>query len=326
MNQMLTILVPTYERPSQLAALLGQLKDLTKDLQHVQVIISDNSESESARLLNAKSAIGFVYFVNTKNLGFAGNLIRLLTLCDSGYIWFLSDDDHLHMEATRELLEQFACFSGFQEDCLLLPFTYLDSTEQFNISTEYGNPQTLKDLFANNQKLPFVLFSSFIIRLPEWFHDSQQRTSFFDRLNLIRENDFLQIIIGVELLAATSKVRFFPDPIIKHIPGDIGRFLPSALLESELAVVDLLETRGWLSADQAAQKKKQYTANQIKHAIRVRAGRQKNSYMGYHQDFRALPFPELVLRSLSPQVMAFWALTLLPDSLIRILDRVRRRK
>lgn len=324
MNNPLTILIPTYERPGKLLKILNLLRDLTANLPHIRIIVSDNSESEQARDINKASAKGFTYYLNDNNLGFAGNLIRLLELCDNGYVWFLSDDDLLHIDPTRKLLELSASFTANDADCILLPFTYLDYPDQFNISSEFGHPQTVDQLFSYGQKLPFVLFSSFLLRLPEWFQDPQQKKHFIDQLKVSKGIDLLQIIIVACLLLPASKVKFWPDSIIKYIPADVGRFLPSSLLRSELSIADLLESKGWLSPEQATRKKRQYTANQIKHALRVRAGLQENSFQESHQDFRALPFADLVLRALSPQVLAWWAVTLLPNSIIKLLDRIRR--
>jgi hypothetical protein len=319
----LTILIPTYERPNELEDILSCVKGLVAKRPWVRVVISDNSQSGEARGRNKEAAQGFEYAVNSQNLGYAGNLARLLSLVSNGLVWFVSDDDQLHTQSTRKLLDKISDGFFLETDCILLPFTYLDNEKACNTAPEYGWPSSAKELFDSG-KLPFVLFSSFILRLPYWYTDPLSRGGFLARLESQKDNDLIQILIALDLLSMESKISFADEAIIKYNPGLVGRFLPSQLLSSEIRIIKELQYKGFLTPQQAAAKARVFTKNQLKHCLRVRAGIQDNIYRDTHGDFRRLPFTSTVFKYLTPTNLFLWLTTLFPDSAIRLADRARK--
>ena len=92
----LTVGIPTYNRASQLAILLGKITAQSLS-DEVEILVSDNASldstlhvAESFRLLLGDR---LVVTGNERNLGFDGNVWSLYRKARGRYIWFLSDDD-----------------------------------------------------------------------------------------------------------------------------------------------------------------------------------------------------------------------------------------
>jgi glycosyltransferase involved in cell wall biosynthesis len=319
---LLTIAIPTYERPRQLAQICEQLRDVTADLDNIRILISDNSQTPESRQSNQQNASPFEYFSNSENLGFSGNLISIINRCNSKYLWFLSDDDLLHREETRLMLRQLLDQSLGDFDCLMLPFTYADESGLVNTAADYGFPRDIEQLFGNAVYFPFILFSSFIINL----HARSAEISTTKMAAVLDDhngNDLIQIIFAISCLPKTARVDFYPQPIIHYLPGEIGRFLPSDLLRSELEVLALLHRNNQLSRQACLVRSKTCTVNQLRYVLRIKAGVQKNLYLDSHPDFRPFPAPALFLKHSSPFAIALWLLTCLPHGAIKILYRVK---
>lgn len=105
-KRILTIAIPTYNRPQTLKVILNELVRQKND--QVVVLISDdssNSEIEHMVPTYKHSLPTLKYVKNKKNLGFSGNVCSLYELADTRYIWFLCDDDTVLPGAVEKILE-----------------------------------------------------------------------------------------------------------------------------------------------------------------------------------------------------------------------------
>lgn len=102
---LLTIFIPTFNRASRLktsiADVFREIKNYNLELS-VAVIVGDNYSSDetsevcfAAKRSASREGISFLYFRNSKNLGFSGNIAKGIEVVNSDWIMYLSDDDNL---------------------------------------------------------------------------------------------------------------------------------------------------------------------------------------------------------------------------------------
>lgn len=117
-EKILTISIPTYNRPeallSQLNALLPQLND------EVALIVRDNNSTYDLRTyapnLDFKT---FEYIRNDHNIGADANIARCLETCETRWLWILSDDDLIKNDALVNIMQTLklnddCCYINFQ--------------------------------------------------------------------------------------------------------------------------------------------------------------------------------------------------------------------
>jgi hypothetical protein len=323
MQNSICIALPTYERPVELARVLAIICQNIIDKDNINIFVSDNSEDfqialENRQICELNPKIN--YFHNSCNLGFGGNLLRLLKLTQGyDYLWYLSDDDLVNEESLGIFLD-FISNTEAKPELIMIPFKASDTGFIYNTSTEYGNANNVEDLFYYAPKFPFILFSSFVLRVSDINHDA-----ILAELASYAANDLVQVAIAISVLTSKSSVFYWPTPVIEYIPGDVGRFLPSSLLSSEIDVINYAATRFPRISDRLKSKIPILVAAQIKHSLRVRAGIQKNSNP-LHRDFG--PFSMYSYWSKFPSVNGAVALlcSLLPNKILSLLARGRKHK
>jgi hypothetical protein len=101
---LLTILIPTRNRPNKLQKQIETLIEITKDLgvDEVQIVVSDNSD-ESLDLNHFKTAIKVVR-AKSRFRTFEEHFFWAISQIDSEYIWTLGDDDPPISESFLELI------------------------------------------------------------------------------------------------------------------------------------------------------------------------------------------------------------------------------
>lgn len=106
MQPTITIGIPTYNRPRQLARLLGQLVDTKKISSWLQVLVLDDSgkqEGHTAFNQNFRDNPFARLATNPENMGYPRSLIRLIEECETEYLLLLADDDHIQVSAFDSL-------------------------------------------------------------------------------------------------------------------------------------------------------------------------------------------------------------------------------
>ena len=106
MQPTITIGIPTYNRPRQLARLLGQLVDSNKLCPWLQVLVLDDSGDQKARAPFNQHCQDNQFarlITNPENQGYPRSLIKLVEECESDYIILLADDDHIQLASLDDL-------------------------------------------------------------------------------------------------------------------------------------------------------------------------------------------------------------------------------
>ncbi len=102
---LLTIAIPTFNRPQKLLERIGELSILAKDsADQIELLICDNSEIR----FEPPSNIPFLtirYLKNSKNIGLGGNINQCVLNASGIFVWLCSDDDQINPEAISELLK-----------------------------------------------------------------------------------------------------------------------------------------------------------------------------------------------------------------------------
>jgi len=105
MNALLGIAIPTYNRAEKLEIALENIVvqvNKSHDKERICVFVSDNGSNDSAidvinkyRKIFEKNDISFFPHFFSYNRGFDENVLKCYEYCESEYVWFLSNDDHV---------------------------------------------------------------------------------------------------------------------------------------------------------------------------------------------------------------------------------------
>ena len=111
-DKKLTICLPTYNRykfiKNQLAFFNNEFNDNKSLNEKVEFIVADNASNDCTADFLAqykKENNFFNYVVNSENLGLVGNIVHLLNLAKTEYVWFVSDDDELNHGVVQQVVE-----------------------------------------------------------------------------------------------------------------------------------------------------------------------------------------------------------------------------
>lgn len=106
MSHNLTIAIPTYNRAAVIECNLRQL--LATDLA-VDIIVSDNgSPDDTSTILSQFADERLTVNRNDSNLGFTGNMLKLIELAKTDFIYFISDEDIVEIDGMKKVITQIA--------------------------------------------------------------------------------------------------------------------------------------------------------------------------------------------------------------------------
>jgi glycosyltransferase involved in cell wall biosynthesis len=148
----LSVVIPVYNGVNRISFLLESLaRNNYTDHPSIEIIVSDNCSIDGTADLLASWQDCLKIILNEINVGFQGNLIKLLQEARGKYIWIVGDDDviHLHSSFILQLVEEYlspTLFVSEEEYALLssnpfsrdlifvMPFGFISSTIQPNTS------------------------------------------------------------------------------------------------------------------------------------------------------------------------------------------------
>lgn len=163
---LLSICIPAYNRPRWLArALRSIIKDISDHKQYIQVIISDDSESDECRqiarqILNPVN-IQYKYVYNQSRLGMAANWNNSIKLASGKYVLILHDDDFLVNGAIDSIID---VIHQHHHEHLLFLFGVNVVNEQEKIIKKQS---FTRKLYLNSQEALIKLLSnSSFVRFP----------------------------------------------------------------------------------------------------------------------------------------------------------------
>ncbi len=109
MKYKLTIGIPSYNRGE--VAIAGVEAIIDNIPEGVQIIVSDNGSIESNQYYEKIAQLAkyspekLTYHKNNSNLGFVGNLMKLIEISNSDWLIFCSDEDTININYVQEILQ-----------------------------------------------------------------------------------------------------------------------------------------------------------------------------------------------------------------------------
>jgi glycosyltransferase involved in cell wall biosynthesis len=238
MKPLLSITIPTYNRPNNLKGLY--LKFLSKisykfDYE-IEIIICDNSDSDCAAINKEVFKNSKVkYMKNQSNIGYSGNLIRCLKEAKGEYVWVVSDDDTVDLEAFNRFMGWLKNKDTRDVDAIMLPFqngeSRLNQRQVINTFKEWRSSKSgiqLHQMVKNSLNIPFILFSSVIVK-----NDCVKSHNILDSVqNKFLNNDFIQIPLFSELIGKHGWVEFYTESLQQYQPPKYVRFAMFRMVKS----------------------------------------------------------------------------------------------
>ncbi|GAA3406324.1 glycosyltransferase family 2 protein [Paenibacillus hodogayensis] len=110
MNPLVSILIPTYNRPDYFEEALKSALNQTYD--NIEIIVCDNSDNDLTgqvvqKYLSAHNGSKIRYVKNATNIGPIANQQQCLNLATGEYINYLMDDDMFHPEKVEKMVPYF---------------------------------------------------------------------------------------------------------------------------------------------------------------------------------------------------------------------------
>lgn len=123
-NPILTIAIPTYNRPEKIKRQVNSvMSQLTDDVS--LVIIDNHSEQPVSTLFDDECLKKIRVVRNRFNMGGDGNIAKCFDVCETDWLWTLSDDDYLADNAVQTVLKD------IQDDgeCLFINYNRKNTRE-----------------------------------------------------------------------------------------------------------------------------------------------------------------------------------------------------
>ncbi len=132
----LSICIPTYNRSEYLNNCLNSIFLNNINLSEIDICISDNNSTDNTSevVIAYENKLNIKYIKNTKNIGVAQNILKVVGLSDSEFCWIIGDDDLLLNDGVKTVLKLLNQYKG---------------TDYFYINSYNLNKQVLK-----NHKFP----------------------------------------------------------------------------------------------------------------------------------------------------------------------------
>ena len=155
---LISICIPTYNRPRNLLDCLNSLSLQTK--KNFEVCISDNCSQKNIKKIIKpfRNKLKIKFRSNNKNLGFAVNLLNVSQMASGEFIWFLGDDDLLipvAIEKLTNMINKNKTIDFFWINSFYLKFSYLQKFKS-PFHTKYL-PKNMKkhSMLTEDKKLKF---------------------------------------------------------------------------------------------------------------------------------------------------------------------------
>lgn len=175
--RVLTIAIPTYNRPVEVTATIRQLFAQAR-IDECEIIVVDNASSvsiEEAIWSEVPEIAGKIIFHrNVSNIGLSGNLLRCMELARTERLWILADDDDLATDAVSHVLN--SCSPADSPDFILFAqyagqkghprttsakefFNHVESWSRLGfVSTGIYRTSRLRDLMTVGTNYTYSLF------------------------------------------------------------------------------------------------------------------------------------------------------------------------
>ena len=110
MSIILTLGIPTYNGSKTILTLLNSISSQNFDKSKVEILISNNASSDNTSniietFIKENDQLAIKTLTNKINLGFDGNISKLINFASGQYLWLIGDDDYLIENSIKKLLD-----------------------------------------------------------------------------------------------------------------------------------------------------------------------------------------------------------------------------
>ena len=228
MQSKLSICIPTYNRSEYLRETISNFrKQFLGDV--VKICVSDNSDNDKTKQMVAElcaTGDAIVYSGNGKNIGIDRNILNVVDLAKSNYVWIFGDDD--------------APVEG-AVDSILKYISNNPDVDFFIINSIPCAPETMEPL---NDNITGIFENKCYVDHEQALIEIGWYTTFvgafvvkkdvWDSINANRYLDTVFVHVGkiFEAAARGSKIYFIAEPLIKYRTNNAswgGNYLPIQL-------------------------------------------------------------------------------------------------
>lgn len=216
----LSICIPTYNRADYITKLLNSI--IIQDPKNIEIIISDNASTDNTQELLQEFIKKFPwlkYSRSDKNIGFDGNMKKIIELASGKYCWTVGSDDMLEINSISVIINYIQKFSP---DIILFNKIDIDLNsipvkkvkifkDSFGIKTFSSlDNRSLITYFTNasNSNVFFTYMSCFIFKREVW--------KITEECGKFEGTHYLHAAIMLRGLRNGIELRFIPDFLILH--------------------------------------------------------------------------------------------------------------
>lgn len=202
-KSILTIGIPVYNGGSDLKRLLDSIFSQNFDRELVEIIISNNASEDDTRKISNSYKIK--YYENNENIGADKNILKVVELASSKYVWVIGHDDILALNSINLVLDS---IRKFTPNSIFCNYSLIDKNKS-NLRKKWINSFENK-MYNNINELSLDVgistnFISAIIHNKEGFLGSNPKNFF--GTNWIQLSSFLYY-------SRNNTILFISDPLI----------------------------------------------------------------------------------------------------------------
>lgn len=234
MQPLLTIAIPTYNRPVPLSHTLDVLCNSTSS--QFEVLICDDSSDQRVQDLVARYQEKFSkirYVRNPVTLGFNANVAQLYELSSTPYVWFLCDDDTIFEDSIYKII---ASLEKHRPTVSIFNCSWVNS---YGVESLAGVREDRLyeniDIFDSYDVLMRMTFLSILV--------FQKREGLVENLKKspgFKDNVFVQLSLGLSLLSQNFRLCESSEYILhRNVGYRYGEFYKFILLDPLKAVFQI---------------------------------------------------------------------------------------
>lgn len=226
MNPILSICIPTFNRPEKIKLLLNFLeKDILSNLNNIydiEVIVGDNSSDEKTQkycieFLDKKS-INFEYYRNEQNLGLVGNIISLYKKAKGEYCWFMGDDDIYHKDIIKEV---YKCTKKSKFAYIFINHKAFSESDH-NLGFEKALDNSAKDIYNDGKELAIKIWEQTETSLMFMSSSIHKRTCVRKAIESKKAVDIAYPLYLAFFSASQGKAKFINKIYIDNVWGEVS--------------------------------------------------------------------------------------------------------
>ena len=149
MKTLLTVAIPTYNRPSEVKKRIHELSKIDSKLKSmIQILICDNGTDRIDLEKFSEYDLNITHKINSTNLGLGRNIEECITNSHGVYVWLLSDDDEIITE-------------NFESLCT----TLVESSSDLIVFSDEGIDEHHQVVSGNEWFLSLIFLSAIVLKV-----------------------------------------------------------------------------------------------------------------------------------------------------------------